>query len=253
MNPFYFGPSERPLYGAFTRGRSDTGGSHGVLLCYPLGSEYMRAHRAFRQLNTLLNRRGIDVLRFDYSCTGDSAGAGIEADLSTWIDDIDWAVDELRDTALCDRVSVLGLRWGATLAALAARERDDIEHLVLWDPIVRGPDFLEAAIGTTHLSGTVGIEGFPFTPELCAAMAEVNLVSEFPDPGDAAVTVLVAEDRDDYRSVRDAVAARTPSVQYRVVPSPADWSKADPFGDALIPQEIIQVAVDLLDPSEDEG
>jgi len=250
MNPFYFGPSERPLFGAYTRGRDVEGPSHGVLLCYPIGSEYMRAHRAFRQLNNLLNRAGMHVLRFDYSCTGDSAGAGREADFETWLEDIDWALDELQDTSLCDRMSVLGLRWGATLAALAARERDDVEHLVLWDPIVSGPEFLEAAVGRVRPDATVGVEGFPFTPELCASMAEVDLAAGFPDVGEAEITVLVADDREDYHSAWAAAEAQGVGREYRCVPSPADWSRADPFGDALIPQEIIQVAVDLLRDSE---
>jgi pimeloyl-ACP methyl ester carboxylesterase len=250
MNPFYFGPSERPLFGAYTRGRDAGEGAHGVLLCYPAGSEYMRAHRAFRQLNNLLNRAGLHVLRFDYSCTGDSAGDGVEATLDGWIEDIDWALDELQDTSLCDRVSVLGLRWGATLAALACRERDDVEHLVMWDPIVSGSDYLNFVMGTDRPARTVGVEGFPFTPEMCAAMAEVDLASDFPASGDTDISVLVAEDRPDYRSMWSAVEAEGVGREYRHVPSLADWSRADPFGDALIPQEIIQVAVEMLKTPE---
>lgn len=246
MNPFYFGPSDRPLFGAYTRPRAQNGVSHGVLLCYPIGSEYMRAHRAFRQLNSLLNRAGMHVLRFDYSCTGDSAGQGVDADVDTWLDDIDWALDELRDTSLCDRVSVLGLRWGATLAALACSERDDIEHVVLWDPIVSGEDFLNAATGVVRPETTVGVEGFPFSPKLCGSMAEIDLRERFPEMSGTKVTVLVADDREDYRSLFSSIQGRGIAGEYEFVPSPADWSRADPYGDALIPQEIIQVAINLL-------
>ena len=133
MNPFYFGPSDRPLFGLFTRARESAPDAGAVLLCYPVGSEYMRAHRAFRQLNTLLNRAGFHVLRFDYSCTGDSAGEGVDARVSKWVDDVGWAIEELQDTAMVDRVSLVGLRWGATLAALAARGREDLDRLKIDD------------------------------------------------------------------------------------------------------------------------
>lgn len=246
MNPFFFGRSERPLFGAYTQGRPVDGPSRGVLLCYPVGSEYMRAHRAFRQLNNLLNRAGRHVLRFDYSCTGDSAGSGEEATVEEWIEDIDWALDELQDNAMCEEISVLGLRWGATLAALACRERDDVEHLVMWDPIVSGRAYLDSVVGPGVPDRTVGVEGFPFSPALCRGMDAIDLVEDPPVLGGAVVSLLVAEERADYRSLAESLERAGTKPDFKLVPSPADWSRADPFGDALIPQEIIQVAVDML-------
>lgn len=252
MNPFFFGPSERPLFGLYTHGRSNgaaeasSAPKRGVLLCYPIGSEYLRAHRAFRQLNTLLNRSGLHVLRFDYSCTGDSGGAGEEADFDQWVEDVDWAIDELLDTAELDELDVIGLRWGATLATLAARERDEVRHLVLWDPVVDGSTYFEEVLPDPVGEGTVGIEGYPFTSDLRTRMGGVNLLTELESQSPARTSLVCAEGDPQFDDLKAALEARGDAVDYEVVPAPGKWAVADPFGDALIPQDIIRSIVDRL-------
>ena len=246
MNPFFFGPSDRPLFGVYTHGKAGGGPSSAVLLCYPTGSEYMRAHRAFRQLNTLLNRVGMSVLRFDYSCTGDSAGDGTDASVAEWLEDFDWAIEELKDNALVDQVSVAGLRLGATLATRACLERSDVEHLVLWDPIVSGRDYLDEVVGSPRPSGIVGVEGFPMTPALRDEIDEFDLADRSMVPKGFETTILVAEDRADYRRLEEAWRSAGWKGSFEVVPSEGNWAQADPFGDALIPQQIIQSIVDQL-------
>ena len=138
MNPFYFGTSERPLFGVYHPARSQQARDAGVVLCHPFGWEYMRTHRAFRQLAGRLTDVGFPVLRFDYSGTGDSAGDGREASLGQWLDDLSAAIDEIEDTAGVRRVSLIGLRLGAALAARAATTRPDLDRLILWNPVVTG-------------------------------------------------------------------------------------------------------------------
>lgn len=251
MNPFFFGRSESPLFGLYTRGQSDGGGvatatERAVLLCYPVGSEYLRAHRAFRQLNLLLNRHGMHVLRFDYSCTGDSWGEGADATLEGWLDDVEWAIDELMDTADVDEIDVVGLRWGATLAALAARDRDEVGRLVLWDPVVSGRAYFDAVLPDPTPEGTVGIEGYPFSPVLREAMAAVDLAADLARGTPTDCTIMVSEEDPDHARLRSTLEARGDRVRHAVVPSPGSWSEVDPFGDALIPQDIIRAIVDRL-------
>jgi pimeloyl-ACP methyl ester carboxylesterase len=249
MNPFFFGRSARPLFGLYTQGRSGGGiaaAPRAVLLCYPLGSEYLRAHRAFRQLNTMLNRDGLHVLRFDYSCTGDSAGAGEEASVAEWLDDVDWAIDELLDTAGVTNIDVVGLRWGAMLAALAARERDEVRHLVLWDPVVSGRAYLESVLPEPRPDGTVGIEGYPFSKELRDGLEGLDLRTDLVEGTPLRTSLMVADDRPVYHELKATLEARGDRTSYDVIPSPGDWAQVDPFGDALIPQDIIRAIVDRL-------
>ncbi|NNK64384.1 MAG: hypothetical protein HKO98_14400, partial [Gemmatimonadetes bacterium] len=214
--------------------------------CYPIGSEYLRAHRAFRQLNTLLNRGGTHVLRFDYSCTGDSAGAGVEASVPEWLDDVDWAIDELLDTAGTDSIDVVGLRWGAAFAALAARERDEVRRLILWDPVVSGSEYFDEVLPEGPPTGTVGIEGYPFTEGLREGLLGVDLRRQLAEGRAIPTDIVAADDRPSFHELSAALIEAGRPSRLDVVPSPGDWSQVDPFGDALIPQDIIRILVERL-------
>lgn len=251
MNPFYFGPSARPLFGVYSQARNVSRDGGAVLLCYPILGEYLRAHRAFRQLNNLLNRAGVSVLRFDYSCTGDSSGSGEEARLDTWIEDVGWAVDELRDMVGVDRVSIVGLRFGATLAVLAARERDDVRRMVLWDPIVSGEAFVtEATRGRTEVRGeTLAVEGIPLTTRFRAELEGVDLRTVGGVAGRATDIVVSGQDAV-YQDLARSLQANGEEASVEVVPSSGNWTEADPFGSAYIPDQIIRTVVDkLTDPA----
>jgi pimeloyl-ACP methyl ester carboxylesterase len=149
MTSYFFGEATSPLYGIYTPADSLTDRSEGVVLCYPLSKEYMRAHWAFRQLADLLAAKGFHVFRFDYSCTGDSAGDDADASWDRWVADIGAAMGELRDASGARKISLVGLRAGACLA-LEAAPRFKADRLVLWDPLVDGPTYfgeLESARG----------------------------------------------------------------------------------------------------------
>lgn len=247
MNPFYFGESARPLFGAFHPARvaAGEGEAPAVLLCYPIGSEYLRAHRAFRQLTSLLTRAGCAVLRFDYFGSGDSAGDAEEATVEAWLANVGAAIDELKDAAGVPRVSLAGLRFGAMLAAVAVRDRDDVDAIVLWDPFLSGPACL-AAMGIggelADRGEVVGSGGFAVSPALRRGIAALGLGEGTPAEGPETHVVVSAPDAEAEglaRRWRDGGRA----ASYACVPSEGDWAKGDRFGSALIPQAIIQEVV----------
>ncbi|MFB2351088.1 hypothetical protein, partial [Priestia megaterium] len=71
-----------------------------------------------------------------------AAGEAEEADLAGWRDDIEMAIEELKGMSGAPRVSLVGMRLGASLAAEVAAQRMDVDRLALWDPIVSGRDYL---------------------------------------------------------------------------------------------------------------
>ena len=149
MTPFYFGTGRQRLFGIYEPAVLTGRGKRGAVLCYPWGPEYVHAHRVMRQLAIRLASAGIHTLRFDFFGTGDSAGEMVDADLGTWEADIELAIEELLDIVGSARLTLIGLRLGATLAArVAARRPRDVDTLVLWDPILSGPDYL-ASLGAT--------------------------------------------------------------------------------------------------------
>lgn len=140
LEAYFFGESGRQLFGAFHEAAGD--GEHGVVLAYPGPQEYMQSHYAFRLLAAQLAREGRSVLRFDWSGTGDSAGDGDGVSFQQWRNDLQLAVQELKDVSNARTVSIIGFRLGASIAA-STPFKQPIEALVLWNPVVRGQNYLE--------------------------------------------------------------------------------------------------------------
>lgn len=144
MTPLRFQRGQRDIYGMLTLPAGGAAPMHGVVFCNPLGQEAIRTHRMYRVLADRLNAAGFAVLRFDYYATGDSAGAGSEADLHGWVDDILAACDLLRLHSGCERLSLFGMRLGANLALRAAAQlASSPEAVLLWEPIVDGTAYLQ--------------------------------------------------------------------------------------------------------------
>jgi pimeloyl-ACP methyl ester carboxylesterase len=116
----------------------EAGGSEsGVLILAPLGYAYWSSHRTLRELAGRLAASGHQVLRFDYDATGDSAGGQWDAGrLEAWRESVAAAAGELRARG-CTRLTLVGVRLGATLALLdaAALKADAV---VAWAPVVSG-------------------------------------------------------------------------------------------------------------------
>jgi uncharacterized protein len=186
--PHYFGPPEAPLFGCYhppapgakTPGTARTPAASGVLLCNPVGHEYMACYRTMRQTAVRLAQAGLPAFRFDFYGSGDSAGDSADGRPSRWLRDIGAASAELqrRDQA-CD--VALGWRLGATLALLAvqAEPRFTPRALVLWDPIVRGDTYVAelTAVHQERFGRSTGGEilGFPFTAALRAELERIDL------------------------------------------------------------------------------
>lgn len=136
MSAFYFGPAGRQLYGYFHDGGYTATGA--TLICPPWGGEYQNSHRTMRVLARQLAERGHHVLRFDYSGAGDSWGETTDADLERWQADVALAARELRTLSGSDRITLVGLRLGAYIAASAAATLPGVDGVVLYDPIVNG-------------------------------------------------------------------------------------------------------------------
>jgi uncharacterized protein len=259
LNPFFFGSSAEPLFGVYHAPDSTSVRSAGVVLCYPMGQEYMRAHRAFRQLAFLLSRAGFHVMRFDYYGTGDSSGDGEEATAERWIDDIAAALDELKDTADVDELAVVGLRMGALLSAFATAERKDVTRLVLWDPIVSGAEYLNEVLSdhtgesfasngngaTSGAAQTLGIMGFPMSATLRSGIERLRLTDTAPRSG-TEYMVVVSDVNEDQRTLLSTLEGGGGEVTFRRVPSEGNWNEVDNFGSALIPQAIIREIVNYL-------
>lgn len=143
LEPLHFGRADRRLFGIF-HGAAGVPGPTAVVLCNAFGQEAIRSHRALRVLAERLARAGHPVLRFDYYGTGDSMGDDNDGELDGWVLDLMAADAELRARCGASHTVWLGMRLGAAIALRAASQAPPgLERLVLWDPVLDGPHYLE--------------------------------------------------------------------------------------------------------------
>lgn len=143
MIPTFFGTKQKRLFGVYHPARIRKANSGAVLICYPWGHEYFAAHRSLTKLAENLASAGCHVFRFDYFGTGDSGGEAEDGSIAQWMNDLETAETELMDMSGAEKISLVGLRFGAYLAAQrAAQKPGSIRQLVLWDPVVSGEEYV---------------------------------------------------------------------------------------------------------------
>lgn len=142
--PFFFPSDGHRLFGMFHEQAGEIHDGLGWVFCHPFAEEKLWAHRVYVNMARELARNGMPVLRFDYRGYGDSEGLFEQSTLAEQVQDVQAAVASLRARApALTHVGLLGLRYGATLALLAAGDNPDIDRLVLWDPVVDMEQYLQ--------------------------------------------------------------------------------------------------------------
>lgn len=261
MIPQFFGKPSAQLYGVY-HAPVGTPRDMGVVLCYPFGQEYMRAHRAYRQLASLLAKKGFHVIRFDYRGTGDSSGNIESVQVQDWIEDVGGAIDEMRTVKRISSITVVGLRLGALIAAAACDRRVDVERLILWDPIVDGAAYeheLLAEIanekpspwggpmsGNAEMaSGDIYYNGFVLTAPMRESLRSLAL-STMSVAAPQRVLLAVSHETPVFTGLKIQWQARA-GFDYSFTPAPHDWNYVDNFGAILLPQPVIQSIVEWLE------
>lgn len=154
-----------------------------AVICAPIGYEYTRAHRTLRHLADRLARLGVPALRFDYHGIGDSPGSDLDpARLAAWLSNVKSAICRARELSGRKRVCLVGVRLGATLAALVAAEIA-VDWLALWNPCVAGKPYLRElraiALAAQRVGDAVdgGLEsgGFVMSRETQDEIAAIDL------------------------------------------------------------------------------
>ena len=140
--PLFFPNGRYSLFGVLHKANGPTS-LPAFVFCHPFGEEKLWTHRVFVGYARLLAAAGHPVLRFDYMGNGDSGGGFSESSVATACADVHCAIEQVRGLTGARTVSLLGLRLGATIASLVADEASDLQHLVLWAPIVDGDRYMQ--------------------------------------------------------------------------------------------------------------
>lgn len=228
-----------------------------MLLCNPFGEEASRAHRSYRVLATQLERAGYAVLRFDYSGTGDSLGDSRAATVDAWVGDITAAAERLRTATGASRITLVGLRFGAALAAMASARGLRARHLLLWDPVVDGAAYLRELVAQhrAYMRLEIGEDwrdrlriasdgtpaealGAPIGSGLGSQIAAVDLTALAPLADQ--VTVITTRLTPELERLRPRLPA---STRWLDMPESPAWNNDAALNAMTVPMDIVQALI----------
>lgn len=184
----WFGPGDRPRFGWLYRPDKPAANGVGIVIVPPFGYEAICSHRTLKHLAEDAAAAGFVALRFDPDGTGDSAGDDSDPDrLDAWIASILDACDLARGSG-ATRIVLVGVRLGATLATLAAPQRDDVAALAAFNAVVSGKAYLRelrvlqsamnlAPSPTPCEAGGQETNGFLLNSQLCERLKTFDLTT----------------------------------------------------------------------------
>jgi pimeloyl-ACP methyl ester carboxylesterase len=262
--PFYFRSGDHTLFGWLHSAAVETTASVGMVICKPFGFESISSHRSTRAFADAAAGIGVSTLRFDYVGTGDSEDLDARADqIENWTQDIVAAVGELRRRTGVRRVCLLGFRFGALLAALAAARCECLSAMLLIAPVISGKKYLRelrtlelagssanaaaTLAGLGHGDGAAGsleVSGFMLSAESIAKLAQIDVMAI----GEPPVSELFIIDRTDLPAARpwaDRMNALGLRVQYQSLPGSVEMLMVAPQL-AVIPRAMIAATCEWL-------
>lgn len=257
IEPFYFGSSTKPLFACYHAPQFDLGRDCGLIFCYSIGDEYIRFHRAFRQMAVRLAKAGFSVLRFDFYGCGDSSGECAQGRIDQWRHDIARAIDEMKKKTMAAKVCLVGLRLGGALSVSVGVDRGDIDGIVLWDPVVCGKDYLDeltkmhrAMLGYAHVKPKrcqedehlTEILGFNFSDALIADIKRMDLLAVRQKPAN---NVLIIESNEKFSQVQfsERLKRMGANIRYKYQPAPHLWVWKEALDRVQVPHSILQSVI----------
>lgn len=198
--PLFFSNGAYELFGVL-HDPGSTPKKIGFIFVHPFAEEKLWAHLVLVNFARELACHGYTVLRFDCMGHGDSEGDFEDSNIETRLSDIAAAQQFLKDKCTSiDTFGLLGLRFGGTLAALAAESLYDISTLVLWDPVVDGEKYMqgllrinlatqnavykkiihtrEELVRMIQNGDVVNVDGYGITQNLYEQLIAINLLND---------------------------------------------------------------------------
>lgn len=264
MIPLFFGNANKQLFGIIHKPVKLPASKTGVIICYPFGQEYIRSHRSVRQLSKQIARVGFYVLRFDYYGTGDSLGQGYDANLEQWKSDIITAMKELQRRFGIEKIILIGVRLGASLALMVSNDTRDVAGLVMWEPILNGENYLRE-IKESHAEWfecngkkhKLKLEerqnevlGFPLTTQLKDDITSIK-TEKISFIKSSRTLIISSEEKQEaakfsqlLKGAVDSTSTKAGNhISYQFIPGVKPWLKHEGFDKMLVPQPILQAII----------
>lgn len=222
------------------------------LFCHPFGEEKLWAHLVYVNFARELANRGIPVLRFDYMGNGDSDGDFEDSSVKTNLADVQCALRVLRERVRPDTViGLMGLRYGATLAALVAESDTEIRRLVLWEPVINGAQYMqellrinltsqlaiykeirykrEALVRAMYEGETANVDGYEVTAEMFGQVSAIDLLGSQKPSRAQCLIVQITSQKTELSKDLSALEARYQYGGARIVNEEPFWKEIRTF------------------------
>jgi exosortase A-associated hydrolase 2 len=244
--PFFLPSGNHSLFAVLHQPAAPAQGEAWVF-CHPLLEEKLWTHRVFVAFARRLAGQGHAVLRFDFMGSGDSDGEFSEASVETGVADLRAAVDETRRRTGAARVNLLGLRFGATIAALLAEQASDIGRLILWAPVVDGERHMQellrinvatqtavykevrhdrvALVEMMKRGETVNVDGYEMGIDLYAQASAVKLAADAKRHAGPCLVVQIDRQRGKPMPELQQFAERYPAGSLRIAQEEPFWKE----------------------------
>lgn len=259
--PFFFTRDDARLFGMLHVPEAASRKT-AFLMSHPFAEEKLWSHRVFVSCARALAERGHAVLRFDYAGAGDSSGTAAEVSLDSHLRDLRAALQTLvANHAGVERVGIIGLRLGATFAALLAEAAASeaslsglrAAPLILWDPITDGESYFqdilrsnlstqlavygkvvqnrEALLEQVRAGGTVNVDGYEIGKSLFDSCALPTLLAPASKAhaGPVLVAQIASNEQAKAREDLQKLAAGYPSGTFVRVTEQPFWREIKPF------------------------
>jgi exosortase A-associated hydrolase 2 len=167
---FFRNRNNKRLFGIFHRPQQPADPELGIVFCHPVSWEKQYSYRAYSQFSRHLANAGYASVRFDSYGFGDSEGDLVEATIQSQVEDTLDAVEWFRKSTGCTRYILVGVRLGAAIAALAARQIPNVEGLAMVSPVVNGESYWKEWLRITRLGRMTLGQKFGKSSELNAQL-----------------------------------------------------------------------------------
>lgn len=251
--PFFFQTGAQQLFGVLHSPDPGTP-KRGLLMCHAFGEEKLWSHRVFVNFAREAASEGIPVLRFDFRGHGDSDGHSEDCTIASYLSDIETARKTLQDLhPTLENIDILGLRFGATLAANYADTTANVGNLILWEPIVDCGRYMqellrinlstqlavygsvredrEALVEKMQGGENVNVDGYLISKTFyndCNAVSLEDLTNNKSDSRTLVVQIAPVVSQKDRVDLRD-LAARFGEADFLKVQEPPFWREIKPF------------------------
>ena len=266
--PLFFPCDGSRLFGVLHRPQAPAAGV-GVVFCHPYAEEKQLTDRILVRFGRHLATAGFSAMRFDCRGYGESEGDLQDGTLETHTAEALAATALLRERLRVNCVVLLGMRLGATVAALAGERDPGIAGLVLWSPIVSGRTYarellrhklagqlaLQEAIATRDqivdtlkADGRIEFDGGYLTLRMFEDISAIDLarqVTRFRKPVLVSTLRHRSDDYGPYEAVVNAYRAVGANADLVVAEGQEYWDVRSMF-DGVFPEQLYASTLDWM-------